>query len=233
MNQTRLHEISEVASLDELRQAFIQAGTDLGFGIFSLAHIQPDPAGGPAPLARSIYSMPERWLQYAKDPNEARSDPVFNRLLSSREPFFYDQEFYASSGQGDMWERSAAFGIAAGVCATLHLAGGRRIIWGFDGHALPNSESQRTHLLATTQVLGVFAASAVERLMSKSAQLFSESQLAVLKYTREGYQAWKIAHFMGITEDTVNYHLKQCRAKLGVPNKHQAVQKAIELGVLV
>lgn len=69
--------------------------------------------------------------------------------------------------------------------------------------------------------------------MSKSSQLFSESQLAVLKFTREGYQAWKIAHFMGITEDTVNYHLKQCRAKLGVQNKHQAVQKAIELGVLV
>lgn len=60
MNQSRLHELSEVTNLEELRQAFIQAGAYLGFGIFSLAHVQPDPDGKPGPLARSIYAMPER-----------------------------------------------------------------------------------------------------------------------------------------------------------------------------
>ncbi len=232
MNQSRLQELGEVTNLDELLKAFVHAGHDLGYGMFSLAYIQPD--AGDGMFGQSISELPEAWLQHAKDPEAARIDPVFNRLTVTREPFFYDQDFYVAAGQGTMWEQGAQFGIAAGVCATLHLHGGRRILWGFDGHKIPKNDYERTHLLATTQLLGVFAASSVERLLSTPRKhVLSESQLAVLKYTREGYPAWKIAHFMGITEDTVNYHLKQCRAKLGVANKHHAVQKAIQVGLLV
>ncbi|TXG96596.1 MAG: hypothetical protein E6R08_09075 [Nevskiaceae bacterium] len=231
MKQAHLNDLREATSASELLDAFVVAGNDLGFGIGSmamtygsLANVQP---------GKSVHNIPEAWIANATNMDMAKADPVFVKLQTSREPFFYDQTFYVKSGCADLWEESAAFGISAGVCASIHLPGERRLFWGFDGPSLPRSDKTRTQLLAATQLLGVFALSSAERLLCAEQQAaLSEAQLAVLRYTRDGHSSWVIARLLEMTEDNVNYHLKRCRAKLGVATKHQAVHKAMELGLL-
>lgn len=231
MKQSHLEALREANSESELKSALLEVGFEMGFGLGSIGFRKGKL--GEAGSIRSITNAPQEWLSKATDPLLGADDPVLVRAMGGREPFFYDQEFYAKAGKGDLWDDGSPFGYANGVSASLHLPGDRTLVWGFDGHAkLPGCEERRTRLLADTQLIGMYFASAAERILWGVTAVLTETQSVVLKHTRDGHPAWKIAHFMGITEDTVNYHLKQCRGRLGVSNKHQAVLKAIELGLL-
>ncbi len=232
MKQAHLEALREANSESELKSALLAVGMEMGFNLGGIAFRkgQLGDSGG----VRSISNAPSEWISRQTDPLLGKDDPVLMRALNGREPFFYDQDFYGKSGKGDLWDEGSPFGYVNGVTATLHLPGNKTLFWGFDGQGrLPGCEERRTRLLADTQLIGMYFAPAAERILYGVAPILTETQTVVLKYTREGHQAWKIAHFMGITEDTVNYHLKQCRARLGVGNKHLAVLKAIELGLFV
>ncbi|MCP6151537.1 helix-turn-helix transcriptional regulator, partial [Klebsiella pneumoniae] len=57
-------------------------------------------------------------------------------------------------------------------------------------------------------------------------------QLEILKLTMEGKSAWVVGTLLGISENTVNYHMKQLFKQLDVSTKQAAVLKAMELGLL-
>jgi len=231
MKQLHLEALREATSESELQSALLAAGLEMGFSLGSIG-FRKGKLGEPGSI-RSITNAPKEWLSKATDPLLGADDPVLVRAMAGREPFFYDQAFYVKAGKGDLWDDGSPYGYANGVSASLHLPGDRTLVWGFDGHdKLPGCEERRTRLLADTQLLGMYFVSAAEKILWGVTPLLTETQSVVLKYTRDGHPAWKIAHFMSITEDTVNYHLKQCRSRLGVGNKHQAVLKAIELGIL-
>ena len=49
---------------------------------------------------------------------------------------------------------------------------------------------------------------------------------------REGKTAWEVGSILGITERTAVLHLNNAMHKLGASNKHQAVLKALRLGLI-
>jgi DNA-binding CsgD family transcriptional regulator len=48
----------------------------------------------------------------------------------------------------------------------------------------------------------------------------------------EGKSAWNVGQILGMSEHTVNFHLRKVFKKLNCSNKHQAVHKALHLGLL-
>jgi DNA-binding CsgD family transcriptional regulator len=54
----------------------------------------------------------------------------------------------------------------------------------------------------------------------------------VLKWTAEGKTAWEVGQILGLAEDTVKFHLRNVTKKLGSSSKHQAVLKAMDLGLI-
>ena len=54
----------------------------------------------------------------------------------------------------------------------------------------------------------------------------------VLRWTSEGKSAWEVSVILGMSEHTVNFHLRNLMAKLDVTSKHQAVLKAMSLGLI-
>jgi DNA-binding CsgD family transcriptional regulator len=57
-------------------------------------------------------------------------------------------------------------------------------------------------------------------------------ELESLRWTMEGKTAWEVGNVLGITERTAALHVNNATHKLGCINKHQAVLKALRLGLL-
>ena len=53
-----------------------------------------------------------------------------------------------------------------------------------------------------------------------------------LRWTMEGKTAWEVGNILGISERTAVLHVNNAMHKLGCINKHQAVLKALRLGLI-
>jgi DNA-binding CsgD family transcriptional regulator len=56
--------------------------------------------------------------------------------------------------------------------------------------------------------------------------------LDVLRWTMEGKTAWETATLLSIAERTTVQHLQNAMKKLNCNSKHQAVLKALRLGLI-
>lgn len=231
MRQSYLDDLRDAASRSDLLCALSRVGESLGFGIATFAFRQGRLDGNPS--YTSVTNAPPIWVDKARDRQLQSQDPVFHRLNTSPEPFFYDVDFYARHGAGPLWEIAAPFGFVNGVSASLSLGGDRLLFWGFDtDELLPKDENRRMRLLADNMLLGVMASVAATRVLSLPAPCLTQRQIEVLRYVRAGKSSALIASFLSVSEETVNFHLKRIRAVLGVSSRHQAVAKAEQLGLL-
>jgi DNA-binding CsgD family transcriptional regulator len=57
-------------------------------------------------------------------------------------------------------------------------------------------------------------------------------ELEVLRWTMDGKTAWEVGAVLGISERTAVLHINNAMHKLKCVNKHQAVLKALRLGLI-
>jgi DNA-binding CsgD family transcriptional regulator len=57
-------------------------------------------------------------------------------------------------------------------------------------------------------------------------------ELEALRWTMDGKTAWEVGAILGISERTAVLHVNNAMHKLGCSSKHQAVIKALRLGLI-
>lgn len=182
-------------------------------------------------------NIPDGYLEASMDPEDSLRDPVLTHLTSRTVPVTYGQSFYIDAAAGDLWEHQACFGYKAGVAVKMHLADNRHFVIGVDREEpLPQPGAALTRLLATFQLFAVHAATAAERLLIPAAHSEELPRLTgrekdVLASTHKGNTAWGVSVELGMSETTVNFHLRNAMKKLGVKSKHQAVLRCISIGL--
>ena len=62
--------------------------------------------------------------------------------------------------------------------------------------------------------------------------LLTPRELEALRWTMEGKTAWEVGAILGISERTAVLHVNNAMHKLGCASKHQAVLKALRLGLI-
>ncbi|MGE5497122.1 MAG: response regulator transcription factor, partial [Syntrophothermus sp.] len=70
------------------------------------------------------------------------------------------------------------------------------------------------------------------RKISPSADLLTERELGILKELAGGKTYYAIALTLGISKDTVRFHIKKIYNKLHVHSQAEAVSEAIKKGIL-
>jgi len=234
MNLQRYEQVSQAADLTSFRQGLIDFANELDFGlVVGVMAVQTRGPGGKTDYY-SIGNTPQKFLDAQRDPDFARRDPVHQRLMSQSTPLIYDQDFYVEAGAGELWEMVAPFGYRTGVAVGVHMPGYRRLLLGVDrDKPLPKNSVDLNRMIADLQLLAVHAQDAAARLLVPSDRpKLPARQLEILKLTMEGKSAWVVGSLLGISENTVNYHMKQLFKSLDVSTKHQAVLKAMELGLI-
>jgi len=120
----------------------------------------------------------------------------------------------------------------------LHLPQDRHFLLGVDrADALPQDDSRLTQLLAQLQLLAVHAQDAALRLMAAKPSEASDVRLTpreteIMRMTMTGLTAIAIAEKLSISSTAVQFHLVNVRKKFNTNSKHQAVLRALALGLL-
>lgn len=236
MNLQRYEQVSQAEDLTAFRQGLVDFANDLDFGlVVSLLTVEHRGPGAKTEY-HVVGNTPEAFLNIQKDNSYARRDPVHQRLMNLTKPLIYDQGFYVEAGAGELWEMYAPFGYRTGVAVGVQMPGYRRLLLGVDREdPLPADPIKLNRMIADLQLLAVHAQDAAARLLiprKAAAVELPRRQLKILKLTMEGKSAWVVGSILGISENTVNYHMKQLFKTLDVSTKHQAVLKAMELGVI-
>jgi DNA-binding CsgD family transcriptional regulator len=186
----------------------------------------------------TIHNTPPAYTKAFEDFNRGRHDPVMQHCKRHSVPIIWGQDTYTSAGQGDMWEMQAGYGYRYGIALALHLPEGKHFFLGVDrDQALPGTSGELTRLVADLQLFAVHAQDAALRLLLPASPqpdlpALTPREMESLRWTMEGKTAWELGSILGISERTAVLHVNNATHKLGCVNKHQAVLKALRLGLI-
>lgn len=166
-----------------------------------------------------------------------RRDPVMQHCRRHSVPIIWDQSTYTSQGLGELWEEQARFGYRTGIAMALHLPEGRHFVLGVEREdPLPDDGAELTRLVADLQLFAVYAQDTALRVLSPAKDLnrpnLTPRELEALRWTMEGKTAWEVGAILGISERTAVLHVNNAMHKLDCASKHQAVLKALRLGLI-
>lgn len=236
MLQGSYQSILEVRSRDEFRNEVVRFTKQLGFDTVSAVTIVDHPVGDTEFV--TTHNAPAAFVEALDDASGWKVDPVMQHCKRQSVPIIWDQSTYVSAGQGPKWEAQARFGFRTGICLALHLPEGRHFMIGVDrDQALPKDRVEVTRMVAELQLFAVHAQDTAmrvlvpERLQMERPKL-TPRELDSLRWTMDGKTAWEVGSLMGITERTAVFHINSATHKLKCTNKHQAVLKALRLGLL-
>jgi DNA-binding CsgD family transcriptional regulator len=229
--------IMEAKSIDDFRGQIVHFANELGFQFVSAMTVVDHS------LTQSDFinvdNMPDAWRETGfLMVDGQRRDPVMQHCKRGAVPIVWDQATYLRQGAVDLWEEQAAFGYRTGIALALHLPEGRHFMLGVDrDQPLPKEPRDLTRMVADLQLFAVHAQDTALRLFVPADRLvdtpsLTPRELEALRWTMEGKTAWEVGSILGISERTAVLHIQNAMRKLGSVNKHQAVLKALRLGLI-
>ncbi|TMH35368.1 MAG: LuxR family transcriptional regulator [Betaproteobacteria bacterium] len=186
----------------------------------------------------AIDNTPSAYRESFEDVSNWVVDPVAQHCKRHSVPIIWNQDTYTSVGQGERWEYQARFGYRTGIALALHLPEGRHFMMAVDrDQALPAGPTELTRMVADLQLFAVHAQDAAQRVLvprppEDEIPELTPRELESLRWTMEGKTAWEVGNILGISERTAVLHVNTATHKLGCVSKHQAVLKALRLGLL-
>jgi DNA-binding CsgD family transcriptional regulator len=228
--------VLHAASRDDFRDEVVRFSRQLGFSTVSAMAVVDVTVGRSA--FASIDNAPDGYLQAINDVPSMRRDPVMQHCRRHTWPIVWDQDTYTSQGLGELWEEQARFGYRTGIAMALHLPDGRHFAMGVErDKPLPNDGGELTRLVADLQLFAVHAQDAALRVLSPTIPglalpSLTPRELEALHWTMAGKTAWEMGAILGISERTAVLHVNNAMKKLGCSSKHQAVLKALRLGLI-
>jgi DNA-binding CsgD family transcriptional regulator len=208
----------------------------LGFETVSATAVIDHFLGDPEFLV--VDNTPASYRDTFQDRAVAKRDPVMQHCKTKSVPIIWGQSTYTAVGQGEKWEQQARFGYRSGVALALHMPEGRHFLLAVDrDQAMPGDPAEITRLVASLQLFAVHAQEAAMRILVPASAdpnlpALTPRELETLRWTMEGKTAWEVANVLGISERTAVLHANNAMHKLGCVNKHQAVLKALRLGLI-
>ena len=236
MLQGGFTEVLKSRDRDEFRGEVVSFSKRLGFDIVAatlvIDHMLADPE------FISVDNTPQEFKDTVNNLENGRRDPVMQHCKRQSVPIIWGQQTYVKSGLGDMWEEQARFGLRNGICLALHMPEGRHFILGVErDQPMPLEPTELTRIVADLQLFAVHAQDAALRIFTPTsvdpaAPSLTPREPETLRWTMEGKTAWEVGSVLGITERTAALHVNNATHKLGCVNKHQAVLKALRLGLI-
>lgn len=228
--------VMQARNRDEFRDEVVGFTHRLGFQTVSAITVVDQGLGKSEFI--NIHNTPVDYQEPYDDAACYKRDPVMQHCKRQTVPIIWDQNTYVSQGAGDLWEQQSSYGYCTGIAMALHMPEGRHFQLGVDrDQALPSDPAELQRIVADLQLFAVHAQDAAMRLLLPVAlqperPALTPRELETLRWTMEGKTAWEVGAVLGISERTAVLHVNNAMHKLGCINKHQAVLKALRLGLI-
>jgi DNA-binding CsgD family transcriptional regulator len=221
------------ASESEIFHAIHAAAVDLGFEHWAYGMRVPMSFSNPRTLMLNNY--PVAWQERYKSMNYLQRDPTVQYALKSQAPILWSKELIAEAP--DFWDEAHSNGLRVGWAQSSLDGRGAVGMLTLSRSATPLLASELQQNEIRMRWLAQLAHAILAPRLDPPNRLRPENALTpreieVLKWTADGKTSGDIAYLLNISENTVNFHIKNAISKLKVANKTAAVVRAAVLGLL-
>ena len=209
------------------------AAKGLGFDFCAYGMRLPLPIVAPKLVMLNNYST--EWQQRYAQENYLAVDPTIAHGNRSVLPLVWSERVFEHTRP--FWEDARAHGLHVGWSQSCH---DRRGVAGLLTLARSHdalSEQELQHNLHKMSWLGqaaheVLSTRLMDSLMPEASTQLTPREAEVMRWTAHGATSGQVSAKLHITERTVNFHITNVLAKLGVQNKTAGVIKALTLGLI-
>ncbi len=241
-----LRDLRDVATQAEVLSRIEQEIAKLGFSRVLLA-ILPRRS---APLSQAFIhsNYPNAWRAQYDAGGMAAIDPTVLHCLNRTGPMIWNEHDFTARPQRELYEEARKFGIGNGVslpahhnrgascmltCVADESRGADRLI----ERELPHLVLLRDLAFDSLQSFAVSGSAtamsaAVPECDAKDPPNLSSRETECLRWHAAGKTSWEIGRILNVTEAGVNFHFKNIRNKFNVRHRHEALIKALALGIV-
>ena len=231
--EEQLQAVLAVGSVDALQEEITSIARELGFDYCAYGLRMPVPVTRAKVVMLNNY--PSGWQDVYRAKGYLEVDPTVRHGMRSVMPIVWSDEVFASAPE--LWEEARSFGLTVGWAQSSRDASGvaGMLTLAREGEPLSESELRAKGLmmswLAQVAHMGM-SRMLTPKLLPESKIPLTEREVSVLRWTGDGKTSSEISEILGISESTVNFHIRNAVTKLGTANKLSATVKAAMLGML-
>ncbi len=238
-----VEKVQRIQNLEGLDIAFNEIMRKFCFDKYAYQLVKNEQYKKPDPLILASY--PEEWVRYYLGQAYHKLDPVIIEGPKKRLPFTWSsmwegielnkkqkaffneaEEFSVANGLGfPIPGPNGSFAMVTMAAANDDAIGVQRIF----------EENQQTlHILSLYyhQAVCELLAKKENFLLNVAHEDLSPRELEILKWCAAHKSNWEVGMILKISENTVRHHLKNILLKFKVSSKHEAVVRAIMLGLI-
>ena len=220
-------------TVNEVFEKIESASQALGFEFCAYGLRLPTPISNPRTLMLSNYPL-EWQARYASEGYLA-IDPTVAHGRQSQTPLVWSPAVFAATPS--LWEESQSaglrFGWAQSSLDAVGVGGMLSLARSYAPLSLAELASQEVKMRWLVNISHLALSRLfVSELVKESPPDLTCREIEVLKWTADGKSSIEIADLLSISENTVNFHIKNSVAKLRTTNRTAAVVRAAMLGLL-
>jgi len=183
-----------------------------------------------------LMRYPDEWQEHYVQMGYDRIDPIIKKSRKALGAFRWSEAYNDVSTtevERRFFDEAATFGLKSGISVPLHGPGVGFAIMSF---ARPSCRELQNRTITYLQLAALHfhlrAAGAVKSRCIEEAPNLSQREQECILWAARGKSSWDIGVILGISENTVNFHIKKVLRKLDVGSRTVAALKAASLGII-
>lgn len=181
-----------------------------------------------------IVDYPEQWQTHYFENNYVTIDPVVTRASLARIPYRWSDLQDLTAPQRRMFAEAGDAGLVDGITVPIHGPAGEVFVAAI---ATPYLDIDHRRSLSVVNMLVTQAHTVLVGLKHPGAPgapvSLTSRERECLIWSARGKSSWDIGVILNISENTVNFHLKNAMSKLKASTRVLAIVKAIRMGLIV
>jgi DNA-binding CsgD family transcriptional regulator len=178
----------------------------------------------------SATTYPSEWQKLYVEKKYLQRNPVRVKTLSSHRPFTWSAlEATLPKSQQELFHDCRDTGMIDGVVVPVHGPQGMAIAMGF---ASTHRDAIHDEVLPILSLIAHRLYHAQDVLLPDNPVILTSREIDLITLMVDGMDNFNIADVLCISENSVEWHLKNIYKKLGVKNRTAAVIKAIKIGLI-
>lgn len=183
-----------------------------------------------------MLNYPDEWQQHYLEMGYERIDPIIKTSRRRASAFRWSEVYNDARTTEDerrVFDEGATFGLRSGISVPLHGSDASFAIMSF---AQPEDCEFQDKIIAYLQLAALHFHLNVAR-FADSTRIGEASDLSFrekecILWTARGKSSWETGVILGISLNTVNFHIKNVLRKLDASSRTVAAIKAVNLGII-
>lgn len=227
-----IDDLRHVEGLEAIFTRIARCARQLGFERCAYGLRRPLPFSNPR--LELVNDYDPRWQRRYAEAGYLRVDPTVRHALRSHRPVVWSDALFPAARA--LWEEACGFGLRVGWSQSRFDADGSVAMLSLARAHEPLAQSEILAAQLQWRLLVDIAHDALSAALATDTRhaisSLTRREIEVLRWTADGKTSCETGDILGVSEDTVDFHVKNAVRKLGVTTRASAAARAAVLGLL-